>query len=139
MEYAPIVPVSALDGSGVDKLLNTAVNMFSQLVSKVETGKLNQALRQWLAEYPPPSGPQTRFSVKYAVQASENPVVFIFFVSRPHAVSEAYVSYLKNRIRRDLGFSLVPVIVEIRGSREERAGFSKSRGGRISRRGSGRG
>ncbi|MDR1105684.1 MAG: ribosome biogenesis GTPase Der [Treponema sp.] len=130
MEYAPVVPVSALDGSGVDRLLNTAVNMFSQLVSKVETAKLNQALRQWLAEYPPPSGPQTRFSVKYAVQTSENPVAFIFFVSRPRAVSEAYVSYLKNRIRRDLGFSLIPVGVEIRASRQERG---------AGRRGSGRG
>ncbi|MDR1419629.1 MAG: ribosome biogenesis GTPase Der [Treponema sp.] len=130
MEFAPIVPVSALDGSGVDRLLDTAVRMFSQLVLKVETAKLNQALRHWLAENPPPSGPQTRFSVKYAVQTSENPVTFIFFVSRPRAVSEAYVTYLKNRIRRDLGFSLIPVGVEIRASRSERSG---------GRRGSGRG
>jgi GTP-binding protein len=91
--------------------------MFVQLNTKIETGPLNQALEKWLAEYPPPSGPQTRFSIKYAVQASENPVRFIFFASRPQAVTEAYVSYLRNKIRRDLGFSLVPVDVEIRGSR----------------------
>jgi GTP-binding protein len=61
-------------------------------------------------------GPQTRFKVKYAVQSSDNPVCFIFFVSRPQAVSEAYVSYLRNKIRRDLGFSLIPVSVELRSS-----------------------
>jgi GTP-binding protein len=116
MEYAPIVPVSAKDGTGLDKLLNTALQMYGQLTTRIETGRLNQALARWLAEYPPPTGPRTRFKVKYAVQSSDNPVAFIFFVSRPAAVSEAYVSYLKNRIRRDLGFSLIPVAVELRAS-----------------------
>jgi GTP-binding protein len=119
MEYAPIVPVSARDGTGVDKLLDTAVNMYRQLTTRVETAVLNQALEKWLEEYPPPMGPRTRFKVKYAVQSSDNPVSFIFFVSRPQAVSEAYVSYLRNKIRRDLGFSLIPVSIELRASREK--------------------
>jgi GTP-binding protein len=116
MEFAPILPISAKDGTGVDKLLNTAITMYSQLNTQVETSRLNQALQRWLEENPPPSGPQTRFSVKYAVQSSANPVRFIFFVSRPNAVSEAYISYLRNRIRKDLGFSYVPVDVKVRGS-----------------------
>jgi len=116
MEYAPIVPVSALDGSGVDKLLSTAVTMYGQLNTQVETGRLNQSLARWLEECPPPSGPRTRFNVKYAVQSSANPVTFIFFTSRTHAVSESYISYLRNRIRRDLGFSMIPVGIEIRAS-----------------------
>ena len=116
MEYAPIVPVSALNGSGVDKLLSTAITMYSQLNTTIETGRLNQALARWLEECPPPSGPQTRFNVKYAVQSSANPVNFIFFTSRTHAVSEAYISYLRNRIRRDLGFSHIPVGIQIRAS-----------------------
>jgi GTP-binding protein len=116
MEYAPIVPVSAVDGSGVDKLLSTAITMYGQLNTQIETGRLNQALAHWLEEYPPPSGPRTRFNVKYAVQKSANPVNFIFFTSRTHAVSESYISYLRNRIRRDLGFSLIPVGIEIRAS-----------------------
>jgi GTP-binding protein len=116
MEYAPIVPVSARDGTGVDKLLDTALKMYRQLTTRVETSVLNQALEKWLEEYPPPMGPQTRFKVKYAVQSSDNPVAFIFFVSRPRAVSETYISYLRNKIRRDLGFSLVPVLTEVRSS-----------------------
>jgi len=116
MEYAPIVPVSARDGSGVDKLLSTAITMYGQLNTRIETGRLNQALARWLEEYPPPSGPRTRFNVKYAVQNSANPVNFIFFTSRTHAVSEAYISYLRNRIRRDLGFSFIPVNIQVRSS-----------------------
>jgi GTP-binding protein len=116
MEFAPVLPVSAKDGTGIDKLLNTVITMYGQLNTRVETSRLNQALQRWLEANPPPSGPQTRFSVKYAVQSSANPVEFIFFVSRPKAVSEAYISYLRNRIRKDLGFSFVPVEVKMRAS-----------------------
>jgi len=118
MEYAPIVPVSAKDGTGVDKLMNTAIKMYGQLNHQIGTSQLNQSLERWLAEYPPPSGPRTRFKIKYAVQKSANPVHFIFFASRTRAVSEAYVGYLRNKIRKELGFSMIPVNVEVRGSGE---------------------
>jgi GTP-binding protein len=119
LEFAPIVAVSAKDGDGMDKLLNTALRMHTQLNTQVETGKLNSALEQWLRENPPPYGPQTRFKIRYAVQKSANPVSFIFFVSRPQVVTEPYLASLRNKIRRDLGFSLVPIDIEIRASAKE--------------------
>jgi GTP-binding protein len=118
MEFAPILPVSALEGTGVESLLQTALRIYTQLCRRIDTAPLNQALERWLGENPPPSGPQTRFKIKYADQTSDNPVLFIFFASRPRAVSEAYTAYLRIRIRRDLGFSLIPVEVEIRGSQK---------------------
>jgi GTP-binding protein len=124
MEYAPIIAVSAIDGTGITDLLNTAVRMHSQLMCRVETSTLNRALEKWLVEYPPPMGKQTRFKIRYAVQTGANPVKFVFFASRPHAISEPYLAYLRNRIRRDLNFSLVPVTIETRPSAkaEENAG-----------------
>ena len=119
MEYAPIVSVCSLDGTGVDKLLDTALRMFAQLTRRVETGPLNQALEKWLADFPPPIGTRNRFKVRYATQTSANPVKFMFFVSRPEAISEAYVAYLRNRIRKDLGYSMVPMEIELRGSRKD--------------------
>jgi GTP-binding protein len=120
MEYAPIVPVSAKHGTGADKLLDMALKIYNQLMLHIDTGPLNQALERWLEEYPPPIGPQTRFKIKYAVQVSDNPVKFVFFVSRPWAVSESYVSYLRNKIRKDLGFSFIPIEIELRASRKEK-------------------
>jgi GTP-binding protein len=116
MEYAPIIALSALDGSGIESLLNTSLKMRDQLNKHIETAALNQALEKWLSESPPPSGPQSRFKIRYAVQKESNPVKFIFFVSRPQAVIESYIAYLRNRIRRDLGFSIVPVAIDIRSS-----------------------
>jgi GTP-binding protein len=116
MDYAPVLSLCALDGKGVKELLNTAIGVYGQLTKPVETGPLNQALERWLEEYPPPVGPQTRFRLKYGVQVSVNPVKFVFFASRPQAVGETYMAYLRNRIRRDLGYSLIPIQIEIRKS-----------------------
>jgi len=116
MEYAPIIPVSAKDGTGVDKMLSTAIKMYAQLNQQISTSQLNQALEKWLSENPPPIGPRTRFKIKYVVQKSSNPVNFIFFVSRIQAVTDSYIAYLRNKIRKDLGFSLIPVIVDIKSS-----------------------
>ncbi|MDR2471875.1 MAG: ribosome biogenesis GTPase Der [Treponema sp.] len=120
MEYAPVLPLSAATGQGVDELLETAIRMYGQLCRRIDTAELNQALARWLEEYPPPQGPRTRFKIKYAVQVEANPVRFAFFVSRPAAVTDAYRAYLRNRIRQDLGFSLISVEAEIRPSRRER-------------------
>ena len=120
MEFAPVLPLSARDGTGVDKLLSTAVALYGQLNTQIETGKLNQAVKRWLEQPPPPSGPRTRFSVKYVVQVSSNPVNFALFASRVHAVSDAYVSYLRNRIRKELGFSSIPVGIKVRPSGRQR-------------------
>ncbi|MHC6203656.1 ribosome biogenesis GTPase Der [Breznakiellaceae bacterium SP9] len=120
MEYAPIVNISGLDGSGIDTLLNTSIRMAAQLERQIETAPLNHALEAWLTEHPPPAGPKTRFKIKYAVQTSVNPVKFLFFASRPAAVTQSYISYIRNRLRKDLGFSLIPLLIEIRPSGKER-------------------
>jgi GTP-binding protein len=118
MEYAPILALSAKDGTGTDKLLNTAITIYGQLSKRVETGALNQALARWLEEYPPPKGPGTRFKIRYITQVSANPVKFVIFASRPQAVNEPYLAYLRNRIRKDLGFTHIPVSLELRSSQK---------------------
>ena len=116
MAFAPVLPLSAKEGTGVPKLLDMLLAVFGQLTRKIETSALNKAVEDWVAAYPPPVGPRTRFKLRYAVQSGINPVKFILFTSRPDAVGESYLSYLKNKIRSDLGFSLIPVGLEVRGS-----------------------
>ncbi|MDR2897787.1 MAG: ribosome biogenesis GTPase Der [Spirochaetaceae bacterium] len=119
MSFAPIVPLSALEGKGIKMLLNTALEMYGQLSRKVETGPLNNALRDWISAYHPPTGRSTKFKIKYMVQTDVNPVKFLLFASRPEAVAPTYLSYLRNRIRDDLGFSMIPVQLEVRASRKK--------------------
>lgn len=45
MEYAPILPLSALHGKGVKDLLKETLAMYEQLNRTVETAALNLALK----------------------------------------------------------------------------------------------
>ena len=116
MQYAPIIPISAINGTGVNKLINIAIQMYEQLNTSIGTGQLNQAMEKWMTETPPPSGPRTRFKIKYAVQKSSNPVKFIFFASRFQSVSNSYISFLRNKIQKELGFCYIPVLIEVKSS-----------------------
>ncbi len=116
MNYAPVLPISAQKGEGMDKLVNTIITLHAQLGKRIETSKLNKAVETWLEQTPPPVGPRTRFKLRYAVQTSVNPQRFVIFASRPDAVSEAYISFLRNKIRSDLGLDLIPLTLEVKAS-----------------------
>jgi len=119
MEYAPIVPLSALKGSGVGELLNVAIELYSQLSRKIDTSALNMALEDWVRASPPPQGRANQFKIRYMTQISVNPVKFLLFATRPEAVTNSYLAYLRNRIRKDLGFDKIPVVLEVKGSRKK--------------------
>jgi GTP-binding protein len=131
MAYAPVLPLSARDGEGVDKLVNAIVNLYGQLNRKIETAKLNKAVAAWVEATPPPVGPRTRFKLRYAVQTSINPQKFAIFASRPEAVTEAYVAFLRNKIREDLGMDKIPVILEIKASHAASVYEAPSRASRV--------
>lgn len=119
MTYAPVIAISALEGKGMKELLNTALEMQAQLHRKIDTGSLNMALKDWVAAYPPPASRSSQFKMRYMVQTSTNPVSFLIFASRPEVVSESYLAYIKNRIRSDLGFDKIPVLLELKASRKK--------------------
>ena len=123
MEYAPIMRLSALKGEGVKELLDAALALYGQLSRRVETSALNMALADWQEAYPPPASSRGRCRIKYMTQVRANPVKFLLFASRPDALPRQYLSYLSNCIRRDFGFSQIPILLELRqsGKGRERA------------------
>lgn len=119
MEFAPIMTLSALEGTGIKALLNECIELYGQLNHKIPTTSLNMALKDWLFKYPPPASKTAHFKIRYMTQKSVNPVSFLIFATRPEVVPETYVTYLKNRIREDLGFDKIPVQLEMKASRKK--------------------
>ena len=117
LSFAPLQPISALNGSDIGKLLDTVWSVWKQLQKRVDTSALNTALAEWTKDNEPPRGAAGHFKVLYGTQVSAAPVRFLFFVNRIHGFPETYVSYLKNMIRRDFGFSNVPVEISLRERR----------------------
>jgi len=119
MAYAPILEISAKENTGIKPLLNTVVELYNQLNRKIDTGPLNTALRDWIAAYPPPASRSARFHIRYAVQTKTNPVVFLLFATKPDSVPQSYIAYLKNKMREDLGFTKIPITIEMQASRKK--------------------
>ncbi len=115
--FAPIVPVSALTGYGVRNLLDTAVELWSQLHRRVGTGRLNQALESWMTHYKLPVRGKN-YKIRFMTQIGTSPVRFVALVNRMAGFPEGYSGYLENCIRRDLGFRDIPLTVEFRQSRK---------------------
>lgn len=118
MRFAPILRLSALHGDGIKELMETTIRLYRQLTTKIETSALNKALDDWLFRYPPPATKAIHFKIRYMTQTSVNPVAFRIFATSPDNVPESYVTYLKNRIREDLGFDQIPVMLEMKSSRK---------------------
>lgn len=114
INFAPIVPLSAVTGEGLDKLFEQIYNIWKQLNHRVDTSTLNSALKKWVEWTEPPRYRGGRYKIFYGTQTSANPVHFILFVNRKRGFPESYLQYIKNNIRSDLGFTSVPVEVELK-------------------------
>ena len=117
LSFAPLVDISALKGRNIGKLLDTVWAVWRQLNKRTDTAQLNNALRTWAEAYQPPRGSSGHFKVYYGTQVSVTPIRFLFFVNHVKAFPAVYVQYLKNCIRRDLGFTMVPLEVDLRERR----------------------
>lgn len=117
LNFAPIVPISAVDATDVGKMLDTVWAVWRQLNKRIDTADLNEALKRWTSEQEPPRGAEGHFKVLYGTQVSVTPVRFLLFVNRIKNFPEVYLSYLKNMMRKELGFTYVPIEISLRERR----------------------
>jgi GTP-binding protein len=117
LNFAPITSISALNGTKIPALLDTVWGVWNQLNKRADTSIINTALKDWTQSYTPPRGGEGHYKVYYGTQVSAPPVRFLFFVNRLSNFPEIYVKYLKNCIRKDLGFSQIPIEISLRERR----------------------
>ena len=114
LSFAPITFISALKGIDIGKMLDTVWSVWRQLNRRVETARLNEAIIEWGQTYQPPRDSGGYFKIYYGTQTSTHPVRFLLFVNRVKGFPQGYVQFLKNSIRRDLGFDSVPLEIDLR-------------------------
>lgn len=120
LSFAPILYISAKEGIDISQLLDGALHIWKQLHTRIETANINSHLNMWQEAYEPPRGSKGHFKVYYGTQVTAPPIRFLLFVNRKKDFPQQYVQYLKNNIRRDLGFSQVPVEIELKERRREK-------------------
>ena len=112
LKGCPIVPISALNGKNIDKLMQAVFDVFKAWDSHIVTAKLNQWLRIIEKDHNPPLYRGNQVKLKYITQAKKRPPTFILFTNSPERLEQtSYDRFIVNRLRTD--FNLNNTIVRL--------------------------
>lgn len=110
----PLVPVSALGGKGLDKLMSAVLAADALWNRRLPTHALNQWLQAAVEAHPPPAVSGRRIKLRYITQANARPPTFALFCSRPEALPDSYSRYLVNSLRESFDMPGVPIRLNLR-------------------------
>lgn len=114
---APLVPVSALSGQGLDKLMQAVFTVYEAWNRRIPTAELNRWFASALEKHQPPAVSGRRIKLRYITQANSRPPAFVVFSSRPEALPESYLRYLVNDLKATFGLGPTPVRLHLRKTR----------------------
>lgn len=118
MKGVSVVPISALTGAGVDKLMPAVWKTHERWNARVPTGALNRWFETMLERHQPPLVEGRRLKLRYITQAKARPPTFILFGTRAEITPEDYRRYLVNGLREDFDLQGTPIRLHCRGSGE---------------------
>jgi GTP-binding protein len=111
----PCVPLSALTGRNVDKLLPAVVAAHARWDSRVPTSALNRWLATALEQHPPPLAQGRRVKIRYATQSTARPPTFILFANKSaEHLPDSYLRYLAAGLRESFDLDGVPIRFHVR-------------------------
>jgi GTP-binding protein len=118
----PLIPVSALHGQGLGKLMNAVFEVYDIWNRRVPTAALNRWLEEVVTHHPPPAVSGKRIRLRFMTQPNARPPTFVVFCSRPEKLPDAYRRYLVNGLREAFDLPGVPVRLNLRKGKNPYAG-----------------
>jgi GTP-binding protein len=109
-----LVPVSAMTGHGLDRLMQAVLAADALWNRRLPTHALNRWLQAAVDAHPPPAVSGRRIKLRYMTQANARPPTFVLFCSRPKALPESYSRYLVNSLRESFDMPGVPIRLNLR-------------------------
>lgn len=112
----PVVPISALKGDGLDRMMKEVMRVYDIWNQRVSTSKLNRWLEDMEADHPPPITAGRRVKLRYITQLKSRPPTFALWVNKPVGLPESYVRFLTRGLREVFGLEGVPIRWQIKKS-----------------------
>jgi GTP-binding protein len=109
----PVLSISALTGAGTRKVMPLAARLYAAYNLRVPTHEIAEFVNALVDRNAPPKGVKIRF----ATQTGSAPPRFALFATRPKDVSEGYLRYVENALRKRYGLYGVSVRLRLRSSR----------------------
>lgn len=110
----PVVPLSALTGRGVERLMPVVLEAYDRWNIRVPTSALNRWLGVMVEQHPPPLAAGRRIRLRYVTQAKARPPTFAAFCNRPADLPDSYRRYLVNGLREAFDLPGVPIRFNLR-------------------------
>ena len=114
MQGVTLVPVSALSGAGLDRMMHAVFRAHALWNRHVPTAKLNRFLAEVVAAHPPPVTRGRRSKIRYITQAKTRPPSFALFGNKLEDLPESYLRYLANAMRKAFALPGVPIRLSLR-------------------------
>ena len=111
--WAPVLRMAAKTGARMQRLPGAIEAVIEARRTRLSTGQLNRAVRQWTAAHPPPVRKGRRPKIHYVVQAGTAPPTFVLFLSGG-TLGDDYLRFLENRLREEADFTGNPVHIVAR-------------------------
>lgn len=112
--YIPVISISALNGTRIERVLDTAEMVIQERRKKISTPEMNDFVQKILKERPLPMKRGRQLKIQYALQVKSNPPVFKFFMNNPQELPPNYRRFIENKLREEFGFTGVPITMVFR-------------------------
>lgn len=109
----PSMAISALSGSGVEKVLPFAAKLQERYNLRISTHAFAEFINRTVDRNPPPKGVR----IRYATQTGNAPPRFTIFANRPDDVPDSYIRYLENALREQYDLYGVSLRIRLKSSR----------------------
>jgi GTP-binding protein len=117
LDFAETHFISALHGSNIFDLLNSAARAADSAQRDLATPRLNEVLREAISAHPPPVVRRHRVKLSYAHQGGKRPPTIVIHGNQTALLAGSYRRYLIKRFRRAFGLKGTPIRLELRTGR----------------------
>jgi GTP-binding protein len=119
LNYAPVIFLSALEGTGLGRVMNEVKAVAAERRKRVTTGQMNRFLEKIdFQRAPVPMAKRVR--IFYMTQAAVAPPTFVLFTDRDIKLHFSFERFLENQIRGAFGFKGTPIWFKVRARNAEK-------------------
>ena len=104
-----IVPISALEGKGMEKLLDACLAARAVWNKRTSTATLNRWLEGLISHHTPPLVKGRRLKIKYMTQVKARPPTFHLFCNMADEFPESYLRYIVSSLRESFELPGTPI------------------------------
>ncbi len=114
----PFLSVSALTGVGVERIPELSQSLYKSYNTKISTHELAEFVNELVSRTTPPKG----VKIRYATQTGQAPPRFAIFANRPEDLSDGYMRYIENSLRKRYDLFGCTIRIKAMSSRSGRKG-----------------